>query len=538
MHPFGRPIPITVDAPISDPAGLLRPTAVPLLDRALGGIAPGLPLVIAGPTGTGRTVFCLQLARAALSRAERVVYLTAEPCSALLRQADSLDLGLSGHLESGRLVLLELAPDVSSVVRAHGVAPLVSQLAAEISEPALAIVDPLTALTGEVLDDIALREAVAELFRLNAGPGQGMVVTVDIGPMGSQPALERAVSDLCGALVYLSREESGERHLSVLKSRLGSPGADRLQYRIGPGGSATLEPEVGSGVPVSAIPAAPSTCTEPATRRPRVLVVDDDGESRQAVVECLREHYEVSTASDGFSALSAVLSQRPDLVVLDLVLPRVSGVEVLRALQRSSNAIPVLAVSDRLARTADRIRALVLGASDVLAKPASRFEVLHKVDALLRLTPPDSLDVDDEDCDLMLVAASRGRKVEDAEFRTRAERAARLGERFEVPSILVALETQDPDHLEAVESAAEDTLRAEDALLRVGDRRSLLLLVAAGPERARPIMARIQRRARKKLANSKLELSWFCRVLTLESEQESWDKYFDRVSGEDPGDDA
>ena len=124
-----------------------RATGVALLDRCVGGAAPGLGLVLAGETGTGRTVLCLEVAAAALERGERAVFLTSEPADILLRQAESLGLELLSGLSIGRLLLLELMPDSSTVMRAHGAGPLLEALVEEAPGADWLIIDPLTALT-------------------------------------------------------------------------------------------------------------------------------------------------------------------------------------------------------------------------------------------------------------------------------------------------------------------------------------------------------------------------------------------------------
>jgi KaiC/GvpD/RAD55 family RecA-like ATPase len=91
----------------------LRRAGVPVVDRVVGGIAPGLPLVLAGPAGCGRTVLALQLAAAALREEGIVIMLTAEPAPLLLRQAETLDVDLEAAVCSEQLLLLEIDPRAS-----------------------------------------------------------------------------------------------------------------------------------------------------------------------------------------------------------------------------------------------------------------------------------------------------------------------------------------------------------------------------------------------------------------------------------------
>ncbi len=118
-----------------------------------------------------------------------------------------------------------------------------------------------------------------------------------------------------------------------------------------------------------------------------VLVVDDEA----ALVEILRtylhdEGFRVLTAADGHNAISLALEARPDLILLDLNLPRVSGVEAFRAIRAASD-VPIIMVTSRV-HESDRIVGLELGADDYITKPFSPREVVARVKAVLRRTKP------------------------------------------------------------------------------------------------------------------------------------------------------
>jgi DNA-binding response OmpR family regulator len=115
----------------------------------------------------------------------------------------------------------------------------------------------------------------------------------------------------------------------------------------------------------------------------RVLVVDDEPIVRDVLVRYLRqEGFQVGTAADGASALEAFADTEPDLVLLDLMLPRIDGFEVFRRI-RVSNGTPVIMLTARGDET-DRIVGLDLGADDYIGKPFSPREVVARVRAVLR----------------------------------------------------------------------------------------------------------------------------------------------------------
>jgi DNA-binding response OmpR family regulator len=119
----------------------------------------------------------------------------------------------------------------------------------------------------------------------------------------------------------------------------------------------------------------------------RVLVVEDDEEIADVLRRSLRsEGYEVQTSADGVEALDMAVGFVPDLVVLDLGLPRLDGVEVCRQL-RADGDVPILMLTAR-AETEDRVAGLDSGADDYLVKPFERQELLARIRALLRRRPP------------------------------------------------------------------------------------------------------------------------------------------------------
>jgi len=118
--------------------------------------------------------------------------------------------------------------------------------------------------------------------------------------------------------------------------------------------------------------------------RRRLLLVEDDTTLRQALTFNLtREGYDVATAADGEAALEAARNEHLDLVLLDVMLPGMSGVEVLRVLRREGIATPVIILSAK-GDEIDRVVGLKVGADDYIAKPFSRPELLARIEAVLR----------------------------------------------------------------------------------------------------------------------------------------------------------
>jgi DNA-binding response OmpR family regulator len=125
-----------------------------------------------------------------------------------------------------------------------------------------------------------------------------------------------------------------------------------------------------------------------ATRPVRVLVVEDDEEIAQVLQRSLRmEGYEVKLAGDGVRGLEEAHAFLPDLIVLDLGLPRLDGVDVAKRLREDGDEVPILMLTARDALES-RVEGLDVGADDYLVKPFERQELLARMRALLRRRPP------------------------------------------------------------------------------------------------------------------------------------------------------
>ena len=127
----------------------------------------------------------------------------------------------------------------------------------------------------------------------------------------------------------------------------------------------------------------------------RILVADDDAAVRESLGRALRlEGYEVELASDGAEALErlAANGDDPDLVVLDVLMPNVDGLEVCRTLRRTGSRLPVLMLTAR-DEVSDRVAGLDAGADDYVVKPFALAELLARVRALLRRSADEAVDI-------------------------------------------------------------------------------------------------------------------------------------------------
>ncbi len=147
----------------------------------------------------------------------------------------------------------------------------------------------------------------------------------------------------------------------------------------------------------------------------RILIVEDELPMRTALKDCLEaEGHRVLTAADGEAGLQRALEEKPDLVLLDIMMPRLDGYAVCAELRRIESPAAILMLTAK-GQVDDRVAGLDAGADDYLVKPFSIEELLARVRALLRRTRrrgrgTDRLTLGDTRIDLVKQTATRGRK--------------------------------------------------------------------------------------------------------------------------------
>ena len=147
----------------------------------------------------------------------------------------------------------------------------------------------------------------------------------------------------------------------------------------------------------------------------RILIIEDETAMRTALADVLAgEGYRALTAADGEIGLRKAVDEKPDLILLDVMMPRLDGFAVCAALRRLGNTVPVLMLTAK-GQVEDRVTGLDAGADDYLVKPFSTEELLARVRALLRrikhkASSPMKLKLGDVEVDLARQTVARGRR--------------------------------------------------------------------------------------------------------------------------------
>ena len=144
----------------------------------------------------------------------------------------------------------------------------------------------------------------------------------------------------------------------------------------------------------------------------RIMLIEDDPSITRMVRDGLEyQGFTVECVSNGDSALAAIRSFCPDLIILDLMLPGLDGFEICRALNESPSSAPIIVLSAR-SDCSDKVQALRLGADDYVTKPFMFDELIARVNALLRRTTSvaDFLDLGNVHVDFSKLIATKGKK--------------------------------------------------------------------------------------------------------------------------------
>jgi two-component system, cell cycle response regulator len=411
-------------------------------------------------------------------------------------------LGALRSFEGGQVSLRRRAAELNGLVtqavgvrleraRARGV-----ELTAEVPDETLTLAaDPerLEDMLGALLDGALAHSRAGEkvTLRLAATPQGARLLVEDRRPAEARPGRVRlrlpARIAETGLGVALCRSLA-ELHGGALEVHA-RPGLHIVQVTL----------------PVVASAEAPEVA-RPASRaeKAQVLVVDDDEDAREALAMMLTDDYDVLLAADGQEAMETAQSARPDLVLMDLYMPRMDGLAALAALRGdpSTEDVPVILISahgDDLTRS----RSLDLGAVDFLQKPFSGRELKARIERTLRLTRRETqlqaLARTDPLTGLANIRAFRARLAEEV------KRALRY--RTSLACVMVDLDNLKPINdqlghvagdaaIEAVAEVIRRELRETDFAARYGGDEFVILLPHTSADEARVLAERVQVRLR------------------------------------------
>jgi diguanylate cyclase (GGDEF)-like protein len=324
----------------------------------------------------------------------------------------------------------------------------------EAATPLDGVGDPLAPLVATLLSSAGLPPAeLARRLREVLPPAIAAIADSNLRLRTSlhrREALVAAAAEELRAAAEVHEEGPPDDVTRVVEASRLRRLADDLDRALVP---AAAEPDVSTGP----APAAPGP-------RPRVLVVDDEADARAVLSEVLSPECEVLTAADGEEAVLVARRERPDLVLMDLFMPRLDGLQALQRIRAdpATGEVPVIFVSAR-GDDSVKARALDLGAVDYLQKPFSERELRARVERTLRLSRNQSALRELAQTDTLTGLANL------RAFRARLAEEVKRARRYHTPLTCVMA---DMDHLKPVNdelghAAGDRAIAAVAAVIRL-----------------------------------------------------------------------
>ena len=311
----------------------------------------------------------------------------------------------------------------------------------------------------------AARDPLAPLLALVAGLG-------DIAPEERisrlREALPATLSDLAEGNRRL-RDALHRREALVASAAAELRHASELLGQGGPDGAAAESARLRRLAEDLERALRPSPDVRPLRRRahqdvrPRLLVVDDEEDAREALLEVLEPEYDVLTAPDGEAAVELAREEHPDVVLMDLVMPRLDGLGALERLRgdATTSDIPVIFVSGH-GDDAVKVRSLDLGAVDFLQKPFSERELRARVERTLRLVRSQTALREAAQTDALTGLANL------RAFRARIEEEVKRARRYHTPltCVMADMDQLKPINDELGHAAGDRAIAAVAAVIR------------------------------------------------------------------------
>ncbi len=507
------------------------PTGVDLFDAGAAPFYRSKPYLVFGASGTGKSTLGLQFATAGLERGEKVLYVCREKAQDLIQGGEALGFSLGEHLDDDRLVLLEYDDEFHETVRRLGAEEVLEELCGEIEprEISRVVIDPIDPFFSSLEHESLLRSQLRTITGRFEELGWTPLLLCNAGVIAREPFVLRVFSELCWGVLEL-RCEAGEnepvRDLRFYQMRNVNLGRSRFEFRIEKGGirSAAPEPEPQrrsfarfrrGRVPVAEVDEA-STASMPQPdelerrqampARALVLVVDDDPQVRAEVAAALEGvgrslglGMRIAEAADGMQGLRSAASAKPDLVVTSVGMPRLNGIGLCRVLRQHGADVPLLFLSSRRAVPGERVRCLMVGGDDTVARPIDPDQLAAKAAGMLQTRPPGTATW--PAIDLKTACAKLGpHRLEPAALETHVAIVADRAREAGVALHLVGYEFRFVDSNEGrtfvdrfFESLSEQ-IRAEDAVCPMADHHIVVMLVDADAEIVRSVIGRIHER--------------------------------------------
>ncbi|MCK5242198.1 response regulator [bacterium] len=357
------------------------PTGVSGLDEMLGGgFFTGQSILVTGPSGTGKTNLALSFLAQGLQNNETCLYFSMEEMgSNLIRHARSLGINLEAAIQAGHLTLL----NIPSVGLSEG--EFLHLLRKNLSElrPDRLVVDPINFLNTVATSPETAQLTFQTMIRILRDAKVTTICTSEI----SEVVGDFKLSDfnyLVDTVILLRLAEIDttlRKAVMIIKQRGSKHDRNLRELLIDSEGVRIGEP-FSSYEGILAGQTRRRNDAEPT----KILIVDDDTQMVELIKASFRdERFSLASCADGETALQMTITEAPDLLILDLMLPKLNGFEVCQRLKadKATAEIPVIILSAK-GETEAKVQGIKVGADDYITKPFSPQELVARVKMIIR----------------------------------------------------------------------------------------------------------------------------------------------------------
>lgn len=349
-------------------------SGIEIIDGPLGGLVPGKPYLVYGEPGTGKTLFGLQFLNEGLLQGETCTLIAQENPEDLLTMGRYIDFDWGDHLASGRLIILEYLPNFGPrFSKSFNLTEIFDELQHLFDSDKIdrLVFDPITPFVDSV-NRINYSKVFAEFFALLEDLGSTTVLTLDeISGIHSSPFLRTLISLAFGA-IHLRISPDLKRKMFFQKMKHQSELLHPAAY--------TIEPRKG----IVPLVSGEKPSRELATPRKKILVADHDRKTCEGIKRMLGRRYALTFVHDGIEALTKIVNNPLDLIILDASLPKIDGFDICRRIRSQGSCVPVFLVSGERRRISDKINGFNLGADEYMLKPVNLLELESRVQAVLQ----------------------------------------------------------------------------------------------------------------------------------------------------------
>lgn len=381
VYPTSLPNEITVATPGTVDEVARLGTGVEGLDDMLGGgFFAGQSVLLAGTSGTGKTNLALSFLAEGLKAGETALYLSMEDMgNNLIRHARSLGLELEEAIRNDHLTLLNIP---SAGLSEGGFLHLLRRNLEEI-RPQRLVIDPINFLSSVAATPEMVHLTFQTLIRILRDAKVTTICTSEISEVVGDFKLNE-YNYLVDTVILLRLAEIDatlRKAIMIIKQRGSDHDRNLRELHINTQGVRIGEPFLSyEGILTG------RTRRRSDVEPNKILIVDDDTQMLELIKASFRdERYTLLTCADGETALKMTLSEGPDLLILDLMLPKINGFEVCQRLKsdKTTADIPIIMLSAK-GETESKVRSIKIGADDYITKPFSPQELVARVKMILR----------------------------------------------------------------------------------------------------------------------------------------------------------